>query len=137
MKHRKPQQHEPSNSTLCQIIWQLLTMNNFDFNGKHYRSLQVAGTAMGTRVASTYANMFMVDFEDTHVYKYHKQPTLWLRFIDAIFVKFTSEISSEKVSFLDTLISVTTDGLSNRSVYQTHRFEQLPTLYLGPSEARY
>ena len=39
----------------------VLTMNNFEFNGEHY--LQVGGSAMGTRLAPSYANLFM-DFED-------------------------------------------------------------------------
>ena len=103
----------------------VLTMNNFRFDGNHY--LQTAGTAMGTRVAPTYANIFMSDFEERHVYTYPKQPTLWRRFIDDIFliwehgaeslkmfihhlnnvhptIKFTAECSVTKVNFLDTWV---------------------------------
>ena len=80
---------------------------------------------MGTRMAPTFANLFMADFEDRHVYTHYLQPTLWVRFIDDIFllwdhkrdnlnqfishlneshhsIKFTHEISTDRVAFLDT-----------------------------------
>lgn len=82
---------------------------------------------MGTRVAPTFANIFMADFEEKHVYTYPLRPQLWLRFIDDIFmlwdhgreplndfiqhlnvvhptIKFTEEISELKVHFLDVWI---------------------------------
>ena len=103
----------------------VLTMNNFQFNYKNY--LQINGTAMGTRVTPTYANLFMSDFENKHVYTYHKQPLFWLRYIDDVFmpwqygltelkkfvahlnsvsehIKFTIEWSRQKVPFLDTTV---------------------------------
>ena len=106
-------------------------MNHFRFNKNHF--LQIAGTAMGTRVASTYANIFMSDFENRHEYTYVKQPLLWVRFIDDIFlvwthghtelesfinhlnyvhntIKFTSEISNSRVCFLDTWVIIQEDG---------------------------
>ena len=43
------------------MIEQILTMNNFEFNGEYY--LQIQGTAMGTRMASSYANIFMGKLE--------------------------------------------------------------------------
>jgi hypothetical protein len=42
----------------------VLGKNYFEFNGKVYRQRQ--GTAMGTRVAPTYANLFMAQFEKSH-----------------------------------------------------------------------
>ena len=59
-------------------------MNKFEFNREHY--LQISGTAMGTRVAPSFANTFMGNFEDTHVYTHRIQPLLWLRLIDNIFM---------------------------------------------------
>ena len=61
---------EPSNQSICHLLNMVLTMNNFRFDIEHY--LQVSGTAMGTRVAPTYANIFMADFEDKYVYTYPK-----------------------------------------------------------------
>ena len=50
-----------STETLCDLIRMILTMNNFSFNDKHY--LQTHGTAMGTRMAPSYANLFLAKFE--------------------------------------------------------------------------
>ena len=41
---------------------------------------------MGTKLAPSYANLFMTKFEQNHVYTYHLQSTLWKRFIDDIFM---------------------------------------------------
>ena len=48
-------------STLCDLIRMILTMNNFSFNDNHY--LQIHGTAMGTKMAPSYANLFLGLFE--------------------------------------------------------------------------
>ena len=116
----------------------VLTMNNFRFNKEHF--LQIVGTAMGTQVAPTYANIFMADFENRFVYTSDMQPLLWVRFIDDIFlvwthdrqeledfinhlncvhdtIKFTSEISTSKVSFLDTLAIIQDDGSIKSDMY--------------------
>ena len=65
----------PYNSYIIELLEVVLTNNYFDFNGKHYH--QKSGTAMGTKLAPSYANMFMAKFEQNHVYTYHLQPTLW------------------------------------------------------------
>ena len=92
---------------------------------------------MGTKLAPSYANLFMTKFEQTHVYTYHLQPTLWKRFIDDIFmiwphgmdsllefiqhlntahptIKFTSTISPTEISFLDLIIYIRDDKLHTR-----------------------
>ena len=74
----------PHNSYIVELLEVVLTNNYFDFNGKHYH--QISGTAMGTKLAPSYANLFMTKFEQNHVYTYHLQPTLWKRFIDDIFM---------------------------------------------------
>ena len=78
---------EPSNSSILSLLKMVLEFNNFQFNNNHF--LQVGGTAMGTRVAPTLANMFMGDFERKHVYTYRLQPLIWVRFIDDIFLFWT------------------------------------------------
>ena len=128
----------PSNNNLLKLLKKVLHCNNFDFNGRHY--LQVGGTAMGTKVAPAYANTFMGWFEDTHVYTYHKQPLLWKRFIDDIFliwhhekedldlfidylnsrmpsIKFEAESSNTSVHFLDVTINITETGEINTTLY--------------------
>ena len=74
----------PHNSYIIELLEVVLINNYFDFNGKHYH--QKSGTATGTRLAPSYANLFMTMFEKNHVYTYHPQPTLWKRFIDDIFM---------------------------------------------------
>ena len=43
--------------TLCRLMEMVLTKNNFRFNGVNF--LQVGGTAMGTKVAPSYAVNYM------------------------------------------------------------------------------
>ena len=90
----------PTNSSLIQLLEVVLTKNNFDFNNRHY--LQVGGTAMGTRLAPSYANLFMDYFERKHVYTYRIQPLLWRRYIDDIFMLWTSSVQ-ELQNFIDHL----------------------------------
>ena len=123
--HKLIPNNQPTNTTLLTLLKMVLEMNNFQFNGENY--LQVGGTAMGTRVAPTLANLFMGYFEEKFVYTQKFKPTLWARFIDDIFIiwphgrlelesfithlnrvhhsiKFTSEISDKKIPFLDTMV---------------------------------
>ena len=79
----RPDGIQPSNLSLVEMLAQVLSYNNFQFDGKNY--LQVGGTAMGTRVAPSYANIFMNDFEEKHIYSYRLQPVAWYRYIDDIF----------------------------------------------------
>ena len=51
----------PHNSYIAELLEVVLTNNCFDFNGKHYH--QISGTAMGTKLAPSYANLFMTKFE--------------------------------------------------------------------------
>ena len=125
LEKSRPPNHMPTNASILEILNLVLTCNNFQFNGTNY--LQVNGTAMGTRVAPTYANLYMAAFEDKHVYSYHLQPLLWLRYIDDCFmlwqhgidelnkfidflntrnssIKFTSESSPLSINFLDSTV---------------------------------
>ena len=118
---------QPTNTSLLTLLKMVLELNNFQFNGQNY--LQIGGTAMGTRVAPTLANLFMGHFEEKHVYTYKSKPLLWVRFIDDIFmiwthgrkeledftthlntvhqtIKFTSTVSEKEISFLDTKILI-------------------------------
>jgi hypothetical protein len=57
-------------------------MDTVGMYGNHY--LQINGTAMGTKMAPSYANMFMGDLEERLLLSSLKQPLLWFRFIDDI-----------------------------------------------------
>ncbi len=80
----------------------VLTKNNFKFGHKHF--LQTSGTALGTRLAPKYANLFMDDFEQQHVYTYKIPLLLWERFIDDIFCIFQGT-EQELLEFVDLLNS--------------------------------
>ena len=101
----------------------ILKENSFKFNDKHY--LQTHGIAMGTKIAVAFAVIFMAHIEKQLLANSPHKPLIWKRFIDDIFsvwtlpkaeinnfvefansfhttIKFTHEMSSEKIVFLDT-----------------------------------
>ena len=103
----------------------ILKENSFEFNGKHY--LQTHGTAMGTRVAVAFANIFMSKIETEIILHSSNKPLVWKRYLDDIFslwnidkrdiglflklannyhptIKFTAEISDKEITFLDTCV---------------------------------
>ena len=88
----KPPDSLPHNSYIIELLELVLTNNHFEFNGKHYH--QMSGTAMGTKLAPSYANLFMTKFEEKYVYTYPLQPKLWKRFKDDIFMIWPHGIDS-------------------------------------------
>ena len=122
-------QNYPSARRPDQEILDLLKLslenNDFQFNGDWY--LQIWGTAMGKKFAPNYANLFMANWEAEALKTCEKQPLVYLRFLDDIFViwthseadfwtffetlnshhpsiKLKSETSSESVDFLDVTV---------------------------------
>ena len=85
----------------------VLRKNNFEFDGKHF--LQKRGTAIGTRMAPAYANIFMHDLESRLNPKPKPlapvKPYLWLRYIDDIFMIWTAR-EEQHQEFLEWLISI-------------------------------
>ena len=73
----KPPDTLPYNSYIVELLELVLTNNHFEFNGEFYH--QLSGTAMGTKLAPSYANLFMSKFEDKYVYTYPLQPQLWIK----------------------------------------------------------
>ena len=140
--------NNPSNLSLVELLSLVLTLNNFKFNDEHY--LQTGGTAMGTRLAPSFANIYMDFFEEKHVYTYLQQPNAWFRYIDDIFmvwnhgksaldefihhlnsaiesISFSSEIWKKSLSFLDVTVSKMTDHLdTDLYVKPTDRNTYLP-----------
>ena len=91
------------------LLKMVLNKNNFNFNNAHY--LQVGGTAMGTCLAPSYANIFMDYFERTLVYTYDTQPLLWKRCIDENFVIQSKKLalSFHKANYPDNVIQTSFD----------------------------
>ena len=84
---------------------------------------------MGTRMAPSYANIFMGKLEQQAINDHHLKPLVWWRFIDDVFllwthgedhlmkfvdhlnnfhstIKFTTSFSTQHVVFLDTTVSL-------------------------------
>ena len=114
---------DPPTQILIKLLTLVLKCNNFEFNGRHY--LQIQGTAMGTKMAPSYANLFMGRLEKQLLQSVTPKLLSWLRFIDDIDMKwihgretleafldtvnsfhptirFTAEVSNDKHVFLDT-----------------------------------
>ena len=124
---------DPPTQILINLLTLVLKCNNFEFNGKHY--LQIQGTAMGTKMAPSYANIFMGRLERRLLQSVILKPFSWLRFIDDIDMKwthgretleafletansfrptirFTAEVSNDKHVFLDTMSHLADDKVA-------------------------
>ena len=95
---------------------------------------------MGTKLAPSFANLFMGNFEEKNFYTYKLQPLIWKRFIDDIFciwtygpdeldnfvhylngchktIKITIETSSKSIDFLDTTVKKEENGSLSTTLY--------------------
>ena len=138
LKKERNSLEKPSNESLIRLLELVLRRNNFKFNGTQY--LQIGGTAMGTRVAPTYANLFMRSLETKILNESEYKPTVWYRYIDDIFfiwehgedklliwldylnkyhstIKFTVEYSKDEISFLDTKVKKSDSGSLYTDLY--------------------
>ena len=91
--------------------------------------IQTSGTAIGTKLASGYANLFLSTYERDMLNQYPIKPSIWLRYVDDIFlvwneredklkdflayintvIHFTHAHSFRRVNFLDVLVTITDD----------------------------
>jgi len=113
-----------SYTSILSLLKLVLHCNNFSFKNEHY--LQIGGTAMGTSLAPSYANLFMGCLEDKLLKGYELKPAYYYRYIDDIFliwthglseltkftdylndshksIKFTFEFNESEMTFLDTI----------------------------------
>ncbi len=81
--------------TILNFIELVLTCNNLTFQGNHY--VQQTGTAMGTKMAPTYANLYMGHLEQQLLEHTTRKPLVWFRFIDDIFHFFHPDIWQTEV----------------------------------------
>ena len=109
--------------TLCDLIRMILTMNNFSFNDNHY--LQIHGTAMGTKMAPSYANLFLGYFEANALENAPFKPHTWLRYIDDISMIWTEGLDNLKI-FIDYLNNIN----STIKFTSSHSFTNIPFLAL-------
>ena len=110
---------------LREMLSLILQENPFQFNGKDF--LQSHGTAMGTKMAVAFANIFMAKIEHEILTQSNTKPIIWKRLIDDIIslwdtsrdkieefllmansfhptIKFTAEISEIETIFLGTVV---------------------------------
>lgn len=59
----------------------VLKDTSFQFNGKHNLQMRIHGTAMGTKTALSFANIYMAKIETESLSK----PTAWKRYIYDMF----------------------------------------------------
>ena len=137
----------PPTETICDLINIILQNNNFEFDGQFF--LQKHGTAMGTRMAPSYANLFMGSLEATALENAPYKPLVWWRFIDDNFliwthgqdkltdfittlnhihptIKFTNETSATSINFLDVTDILNNDNSISTDLYvkptDTHQY---------------
>ena len=132
----------PDISILICLLKIVLKNNTFEFDNKFYKQLQ--GTATGTKLAPAYANIFMGKLEHEILSQAPLKPLFYKRYIDDILIlwphsklqlndflfsmntfhpsiKFTSEISHERISYLDLNIYKGPNFLSSRKLdIETH-----------------
>lgn len=65
----------------------ILEHNIFKFAGKMFK--QICGTAMGTKFAPTFANLYMASVEEDFLSTQTNTPIIWKRYIDDIFMVWT------------------------------------------------
>ena len=110
---------------LREMFYLILTENSFQFCDSNY--LQTHGTAMGTKMAVAFANIFMARIERQILSQSCIKPLFWKRYIDDVFslwntsldkiesfvkkannfhstIKFTAEVSETGITFLDTKV---------------------------------
>ncbi len=128
---------DPPTEVLITLAKLILQNNVFRFNKTHYRQTQ--GTAMGTRMAPSYAILFMAKLE-SKILDREDKPAFWIRFIDDILmgwlhgeesllkfleeinqihptIKFTYEYSRNSVNFLDVKITLDKDGYLHTDLF--------------------
>ncbi len=131
---------EQSIIDILSLILNLLNKNSFAFNNEHF--LQIHGTAMGSPMAPTDANIFMAMLERKLLQKAPNNliPIEWIRFIDDIFairihgietlqqfltymnefhptIKFDYTYSHESVNFFETTIYINPNGKLESDLY--------------------
>ena len=129
----------PSPHTIGVLLETILKNNNLSFMDRHF--LRLVGTAMGTKAAPPYANLFMGHHEETIQEAFIWEILFWKRFIDDIFlifigttkqlqsmkdymnnlrlmIKFTFEHSTQEISFLDMKIHIVADCKLSTTLYR-------------------
>ncbi|XP_073254203.1 uncharacterized protein [Porites lutea] len=135
--------------TIVDLAELVLRINNFEFNENHY--LQTSRTAIGTKMALSYANLFRDRPERRLLSQAQVKPYISLRYIDDVFmvwtgtelelveflnyineahdtIKFTWDWSRERINYLDVQLEKKKDTCMNRLQVPVKR--KLTILYM-------
>ena len=129
--------------SLAGLLRLILQENSFQLKGENH--LQTHGTAMGTKVAVSFANIFMSAVETEIINESKIKPLAWKRYIDDVFslwdtkreeidqfilevnrhhptINVTAEISDKETNFLDTTIFIGEPRFHKDSIFdiRTH-----------------
>lgn len=112
----------PHGSVLTALAGFVLKLNGFEFDKNFF--IQTSGTAMGTKMAPNYGNIFMGNLESNFLSSYPLQPMFYKRYIHDIFIiwphkevikafnsddpsiNFTHNYSKTEVHFLDVRVII-------------------------------
>ena len=129
----------PSPYRIGVLLETILKNNNLSFIDRHF--IQLVGTAMLTKAAPPYANLFMGHHKETIPEAFIWAIPFWKRFIDEVFlifvgttkqlqsmkdfmtnlhptIKFTFEHSTQEISFLDMKIHIGADCRLSTTLYR-------------------
>ena len=132
--------------TIIEFSKLVITSNHFEFLGQQYP--QMSGTAMGTKMALSYANLFMGVLEQQMFSSYKHKPFLYFRYIDDIFmiwtdgedslndflthcnnqnknIQFQQIISSTSIPFLDVSVTLEHGKLTDLYTKSTNKHQYL------------
>ena len=123
--------------SICEMAEFVLKRNVFEFQSDLF--LQTSGTAIGTKMAPSYANIFMAELEDKFLQSAPFKPRDYWRFIDDIYftwthglpklrefldflnfqhpcIKFTADFG-KCINFLDVRTEINQEGLITTDIY--------------------
>ena len=93
----KREDQSVTSENLYKLAEVVLKHNYFEFGQDVYK--QILGTAIGTKFAPPYANIFMAGLEE-EIFKNPKfKPFLWLRYLDDIFCLWSESVDKLKEFF--------------------------------------
>ena len=120
-EQENPDPRQPPPEIIGELIDIVLQNNVFEFNDKAY--LQIQGTAMGTKMAPAYANIFMGSLEPILMKEGEPHILLWKRFIDDIFIAWMGT-KEQFLNFMERINSI------HHSIKFTHECSETETTFL-------
>ena len=108
----------PTNS-LKEMLQLILGENSFSFNESNY--LQTHRTAMGTKMAVAFANIFISEVETEILKASDTKPLQWKRYCISMMCFLHGVVREIKSSFLLKRLTNTTQQLNSRQKYQKRK----------------